>query len=125
MFVFFQFLDFYVILLSPNELEQNLTILLQAPLWAQRVLYVQGSALSNSDLNRAQIERAEACFLLASRNHSDRQAADEHLIIRSWAIKDYAPNCVQYIHLLKPENKMHVQHASNKQIRDYVFIHAP
>ena len=105
--------NFYVVLLSPSELDQNLAMILQVPLWSQRVIYIQGSAINNSDLNRAQIEYAEACFLLASRNYHDRQAADQHSILRSWAIKDYAPNCIQYVHLLKPENKMHVQHASN------------
>jgi potassium channel subfamily T protein 1 len=100
------------VLLSPSELDKNLAIILQVPLWSQRVIYIQGSAMNNSDLNRAQVEHAEACFIMAARNYPDRQAADQHTILRSWAIKDYAPHCVQYVHLLKPENKMHVQHAS-------------
>ena len=104
--------NFFVILLSPNDLDQHLGIILQIPIWSQRVIFIQGSALNNTDLNRAQVERAEACFILAARNYIDRQSADEHTILRSWAIKDYAPNCVQYIHLMKPQNKMHVQHAS-------------
>lgn len=104
--------NFYVVLLSPSELDQNLSIILQVPLWSQRVIYIQGSALNNFDLNRAQVEHAEACFIMAARNYHDRQASDQHSILRSWAIRDYAPNCVQYVHLLKPENKMHVQHAS-------------
>ena len=104
--------NFFVVLLSPNDLDQHLSMVLQIPIWSQRVIFIQGSALNNSDLNRAQVERAEACFILAARNYHDRQSADEHSILRSWAIKDYAPNIVQYVHLLKPENKMHVQHAS-------------
>jgi potassium channel subfamily T protein 1 len=108
--------NFFVILLSPNDLDQHLGIILQIPIWSQRVIFIQGSALNNTDLNRAQVERAEACFILAARNYIDRQSADEHTILRSWAIKDYAPNCVQYIHLMKPQNKMHVQHASKKTL---------
>lgn len=104
--------NFYVVLLSPSELDQNLAMILQVPLWAQRLIYIQGSALNRADLNRAQVDFAEACFIMAARNYPDRQAADQHTILRSWAIKDYAPHCVQYVHLLKPENKMHVQHAS-------------
>ena len=104
--------NFYVVLLSPSESDQNLAMILQVPLWSQRVIYIQGSVLNNSDLNRAQIEHAEAVFILASRNYHDREAADQHSILRSWAIRDYAPNVCQYVHLLKPENKLHVQYAS-------------
>ena len=89
-------------------------MILQVPLWSQRVIYIQGSILNNNDLNRAQMDQAEACFILAPRNYHDRQAADQHSILRSWAVKDFAPNVTQYVHLLKAENKMHVQHASNK-----------
>jgi potassium channel subfamily T protein 1 len=65
------------------------------------------------------MEYAEACFILAARNYMDRQVADQHSIIRSWAIKDYAPHLTQYVHLLKPENKMHVQHASKLKLSKY------
>ncbi len=111
--------NFYAVLLSPCDLDPNLAMILQVPLWSQRVIYIQGSAMNNSDLNRAQVEHAEACFIMAARNYPDRQAADQHTILRSWAIKDYAPHCVQYVHLLKPENKMHVQHASTKNANDF------
>lgn len=79
--------NYYVVLLSPFDLDPNLAIILQVPLWSQRVIYLQGSALNNSDLNRAQIEKAEACFILADRHNKDRYAADQHSILRSWAIK--------------------------------------
>lgn len=74
-------------------------IILQVPIWAQRVIYIQGSALKDTDLTRARLKRhfhfnnqsklpfffffdffirmnaAEACFILASRNYNDRSAA--------------------------------------------------
>ncbi len=110
------FKNFSVVFLSPCELDPNLSIILQSPIWAQRVIYIRGSALNNADLNRARIEHADACFIFAARNYHDRAAADQHTILRSWAVKDYAPNCIQYVHLLKPDNKIHVQHASIKKI---------
>ncbi len=113
--------NFYVVLMSPSELDPNLGSILQIPLWSQRVIYIQGSALNNSDLNRAQMEFAEACFILAARNYQDRQTADQHTILRSWAIKDYAPHVIQYIHLFKPENKMHLQHASKPITTSFLF----
>lgn len=104
--------NYYVVILSPSELDPNLAMIFQMPIWSQRVIYIKGSALRNSDLNRAQVDYAEACFIMAARNYHDRQLADQHTILRSWAVRDFAPNCIQYVHLLKPENKMHVQHAS-------------
>ena len=89
------------------------------PIWSQRVIYIQGSVLNNNDLNRTSIEKAKACFILTARIFKDRNLADQHTILRSWAIRDFAPSCVQYIQLLKCENKIHVQHASNKNFINF------
>lgn len=79
---------------------------------------------------------AEACFILAARNYADRSAAvstseffisaglaclikdlttqDEHTILRSWAIRDFAPNVPQYVQIFRPENKIHVAFAGEQ-----------
>nr|XP_006821642.1 PREDICTED: potassium channel subfamily T member 2-like [Saccoglossus kowalevskii] len=44
--------DYFVVLLSPCELDSTMRLLLQIPIWAQRVIYVQGSALRDQDLQR-------------------------------------------------------------------------
>lgn len=67
--------DFFVVLLSPCELDTTMKMILQVPLWAQRVIYIQGSALKDTDLTRARMNAAEACFILAARNYADRSAA--------------------------------------------------
>lgn len=36
---------------------------------------------------------------------------DEHTILRSWAVKDFAPNVPQYVQIFRPENKLHVKFA--------------
>jgi len=112
--------NYYVVILSPSEMNPNLTQILQVPMWSQRVIYIQGSLLNSSDLQRAQMEFAEACFILACRNYQSRDEADQHTIVRSWAVKDYAPNCVQYVHVLKPESKLHLDHASNNRLAVYL-----
>jgi len=66
-------------------------------MWAQRVIYIQGSCLKDADLTRARMGEAEACFILAARNYADKTAADEHTILRSWAVKDFAPAVPQYV----------------------------
>lgn len=59
---------------------------LQVPIWAQRAIYIQGSCLKDTDLIRARMNEAEACFILAARNYADKTAADEHTILRSFII---------------------------------------
>ncbi|KAJ0183829.1 hypothetical protein K1T71_000252 [Dendrolimus kikuchii] len=103
--------DYYVVLLSPMELDNTMRMILQVPIWAQRVIYIQGSCLKDTDLIRARMYEAEACFILAARNYADKTAADEHTILRSWAVKDFAPIVPQYVQIFRPENKLHVKFA--------------
>uniref|UniRef100_A0A8C2L8C9 Potassium channel, subfamily T, member 1 n=1 Tax=Cyprinus carpio TaxID=7962 RepID=A0A8C2L8C9_CYPCA len=105
--------DYYVVILCPCEVDVQVRRILQIPLWSQRVIYLQGSALKNQDLLRAKMDDAEACFILSSRNEADRMAADHQTILRAWAVKDFAPNCPLYVQILKPENKFHVKFADH------------
>ncbi|CAH1778585.1 unnamed protein product, partial [Owenia fusiformis] len=110
--------DYYVVLLSPCELEPTIKMILSVPIWAQRVIYIQGSVLKDSDLNRCRMQDAEACFILAQRNYADRNAADQHTIMRSWAVRDFAPHCPQYVQIFRPENKFHVKFAEHVVCED-------
>ncbi|XP_064616919.1 potassium channel subfamily T member 2-like [Liolophura sinensis] len=110
--------DYFVVFLSPCELDPTMKMLLQVPLWSQRVIYIRGSALKDSDLARCRMQDAEACFVLAARNYIDRTAADQHTILRSWAVKDYAPECPQYVQVFRPENKFHVKFAEHVVCED-------
>ncbi|KAL7980964.1 hypothetical protein Chor_002118 [Crotalus horridus] len=102
--------DYYVVILCPTEMDIQVRRVLQIPLWSQRVIYLQGSALKDQDLMRAKcissltsqqnwikrtlyicrMDNGEACFILSSRNEVDRTAA-----------------------ILKPENKFHVKFADH------------
>ncbi|XP_018340618.1 PREDICTED: potassium channel subfamily T member 2 [Trachymyrmex septentrionalis] len=110
--------DYYVVLLSPMELDTTMRMILQVPIWAQRVIYIQGSCLKDGDLARARMNEAEACFVLAARNYADKTAADEHTILRSWAVKDFAPIVPQYVQIFRPENKLHVKFAEHVVCED-------
>ncbi|XP_052375967.1 potassium channel subfamily T member 1-like [Oncorhynchus keta] len=103
--------DYYVVILCPAEMDVQVRRVLHVPLWAQRVIYLQGSALKDQDLMRAKMDDAEACFILSNRFEVDRFAADHQTILRAWAVKDFAPNCPLYVQILKPENKFHVKFA--------------
>lgn len=104
---------FSVVLLSPCELDTTMKLVLQTPTWNNRVVYIQGSALKATDLIRARMQSAEACFILAARNYNDRSAADEHTILRSWAIRDFSPYVPQYVQIFRTENKIHVAFAEH------------
>ncbi|XP_071480068.1 potassium channel subfamily T member 2-like [Diadema antillarum] len=110
--------DFFVVLLSPCELDNALKALLMVPLWAQRVIYIQGSALKDQDLIRCRMDDAEACFILSPRNFMDRCEADQQTILRTWAVKDFAPSVPLYIQILKPDNRFHVQFADHVVCED-------
>ncbi|XP_063282597.1 potassium channel subfamily T member 2 isoform X1 [Pelobates fuscus] len=105
--------DYYVVILCPTEMDVQVRRVLQIPMWSQRVIYLQGSALKDQDLLRAKMDNAEACFILSSRCEVDRTAADHQTILRAWAVKDFAPNCPLYVQILKPENKFHVKFADH------------
>jgi len=79
-------------------------------LWKQRVFYIHGSALRDSDLERAKVDQAKAVFIIPSRG-IDKDMADQHTILRSWAIKDFAPNTPQFVQLFRPENTINIKFA--------------
>ncbi|XP_022242333.1 potassium channel subfamily T member 1-like [Limulus polyphemus] len=110
--------DYFVVLLTPCEPDTTTKMILQVPMWAQRVIYIQGSALKDADLTRARLNAAEACFMLTGRNYVDRNAADQHTILRSWAVRDFAPNVPQYVQIFRPENKVHVAFAEHVVCED-------
>ncbi|ELK08947.1 Potassium channel subfamily T member 2 [Pteropus alecto] len=103
--------DYYVVILCPTEMDVQVRRVLQIPMWSQRVIYLQGSALKDQDLLRAKMDDAEACFILSSRCEVDRTSSDHQTILRAWAVKDFAPNCPLYVQILKPENKFHIKFA--------------
>ncbi|XP_071112258.1 potassium channel subfamily T member 2-like [Haliotis cracherodii] len=112
-----------VVLMSSDELDTSMQMILKDPKWANRVLYIRGSALKDIDLKRCRINDAEACFFLAAKNCGCRDKAemirfDQHTILRSWAVKDFAPKCRQYVQLFRAENKMHVKFAEHVVCED-------
>ena len=65
-----------VVLMAADEMENsNMSVILKDPKWAQRVIYMIGSALKDSDLKRCRMFQAEACFILAPRYIEDRSKA--------------------------------------------------
>lgn len=96
-------------------------------MWSDKIVYICGSALKNKDLERTHIKKAKACFILSARHIKKKSESvcvillyikkltklfkDERTILRSWAIKDFAPNVPQYVQVFRPQTKIHLQHA--------------
>lgn len=64
-------------------------MILQVPIWAQRVIYIQGSCLKDGDLARARMNEAEACFVLAARNYADKTAAVSVIFDESYGLMTF------------------------------------
>ena len=64
-----------VVLMAADAMDSTMQVILKDPKWSQRVVYMRGSALKDTDLKRCRIDEAEACFILAPRHISDRNKA--------------------------------------------------
>ena len=59
------------------------------------------------------VNQAKAVFILSARGILDKNLADQHTILRSWAIKDFAPNTPQFVQIFRPDNVVHVKFAGD------------
>ncbi|KAI6192049.1 Calcium-activated BK potassium channel alpha subunit [Aphelenchoides bicaudatus] len=99
-----------VALLSPCDLDVGMRNLLRIPMWSDRVCFYRGTALRDEDLDRVNMSTARACFILSARNVQQKKESDHQTILRSWAVKDYAPDVPQYVQVFLAETKMHLEH---------------
>ncbi|KAB0396147.1 hypothetical protein E2I00_019938, partial [Balaenoptera physalus] len=70
--------DYYVVILCPTEMDVQVRRVLQIPMWSQRVIYLQGSALKDQDLLRAKdirqttsTQHAEKCGVVTLEYSND------------------------------------------------------
>jgi potassium channel subfamily T member 1 len=55
------------------------------------------------------VNQARAVFIIPCRCSIDKDEADQHTILRSWAIKEFSPLTPQYVQLFRPENRIHIK----------------
>ena len=65
-----------VVILCPSLPSHNLRRVLLDPAYEQRVKYLQGSAMSRTDLLRAKAGVAKACYVMVDKRALDSDAAD-------------------------------------------------
>ncbi|BFZ24172.1 hypothetical protein BsWGS_27211 [Bradybaena similaris] len=107
-----------VIILCCQELDSSKRVITTDPRWSENVIYMKGSALKHMDLTRCHAQKAYACFFLPPRPTQNKALADRHTVLRSWAVKDFAPNCKQYVYLFKAVNRLHVKYAEHVMCED-------
>ena len=71
----------HVVLLNPNEPNEDLVQLLRDPVYGNRVKYVKGSSISFRCLQKARVKQAEACFVLSSRYSKQDDVDDDALTV--------------------------------------------
>uniref|UniRef100_A0A673LKH5 Potassium channel subfamily T member 2-like n=1 Tax=Sinocyclocheilus rhinocerous TaxID=307959 RepID=A0A673LKH5_9TELE len=104
--------EYYVIILCPAEQDAAVRRVLRIPMWSHRVIYLQGSALKDQDLVRANYIY-DNFYEYSTFNNLFVSSQDHQTILRAFAVKDFAPSCTLFVQILKPENKFHVKFADH------------
>ncbi|XP_067879335.1 calcium-activated potassium channel subunit alpha-1-like isoform X2 [Heterodontus francisci] len=71
--------------------------------------FFQGSVLNPTDLDRVQLDEADACLILADKNCLNPEAEDSTNIMRAIAVKQYCPEMRVIAQVLQYHSKAYVQ----------------
>jgi len=112
---------YQTVILSSTEPTAEMNELLKSPLEFY-ITYLQGHCMRDHDLQRASVETAKACFVLASKNSTMTGMEDAMTIMQALNIKRYVSttkpgtSIFMLIQLLRPENKEHLVGSSTKDL---------
>jgi hypothetical protein len=110
------------VILSPRPPSHEMLELMKSPLQFF-ITYLQGHCMRDSDLYRANVHNAKACFVLANK-HSNRTSdtEDATAIMQALNIKRFVARAspgrsiFMLIQLLRPENKDHLLGTSTEEL---------
>lgn len=100
------------VIVGPEEPSEEVINLLDHPVLQHRVAYIKGSVMSEEDLCRVGADTARACFILVSKQASDRQEADAETIVRLLAIRNYNPDLEIFSQIVSPTYLNYISDAS-------------
>jgi hypothetical protein len=106
----------HCVLLQPSLPTKSVKSLLKDPQFAQNVTYLEGSALNDNDLKRADIVNARAIFIMTNKFSSNPDEEDAKTILEQFSIQKYIRlNSIHSslhplfcLQLIRPENKRHL-----------------
>lgn len=115
----FDNVDIDTVVLQPRPPDDLILELLRKKSGRYNITYLQGSALVDSDLKRAQAETAHAVFIMTNKFSKDYDEEDAEIIMQQFNIKRYIgthnpllflsnPKLVFCTQLIRPENRKHL-----------------
>lgn len=91
-----------LVFLSPTAATDEIKAVLTTPLYENLICYIQGSVVSEPNMDRAQLRDAAAVFLLSDKSDGE----DDLNVFRAWAVHKYAPNVPLYLYTNRGDLEM-------------------
>jgi hypothetical protein len=95
-----------VIVLCPNKPDTAIETVLCHPLYETRVKWLEGSAMLDMDLHRAEVEHCSACFVMVDKNASESEImeSDDLVNLITMSICHWNPNIPIFTQALTSAN---------------------
>ncbi|EQC39519.1 hypothetical protein SDRG_02957 [Saprolegnia diclina VS20] len=97
-----------VVILCPSLPSHNLKRILLNGAYEQRVIYLQGSAMLDSDLKRASASTARLCFVMINKLSNDGDQSDTASNLLTISLRHYTRRVPLFVQVLKTDNIRHV-----------------
>jgi hypothetical protein len=99
-----------VAVLLPERPSVDLIGLQNNPQYDEKLQFLVGSPLFDSDLARVRLQDASAVFLLTDKYASDPESVDISIILQALAVAEFAPDLrwSTYVQLIRRESKAHL-----------------
>jgi len=96
------------VMLMPGEPSDDLlSLVISNPIYEERVQYVKGSPLNESDLRRAEIQLAAACIVLSDPFADSKQTSDVDTVLCTKAISMFSSDLEICVQLMLESSKVH------------------
>ncbi|EQC42791.1 hypothetical protein SDRG_00512 [Saprolegnia diclina VS20] len=90
------------VVMAPHEPSEAVRAILIHPLFMGKVFYVKGSILSEEDLHRVAVDKAQAAFILTDKNSHDPVSEDANAVLRSLVLENCSPALQTFIQIISP-----------------------
>jgi voltage-gated potassium channel len=97
--------NMHVVVMCPSE---PTSVMREVLLDFGDVTYLNGDVLTTHDMERARLDTASGCFLLADTSAASPNEADALTVMRAIALHHYRPKLRKVVQLLNPKLKVHV-----------------
>ncbi|KAJ3273634.1 potassium channel, sub T, member 2 [Terramyces sp. JEL0728] len=121
-----------IVLLSRSPVSEELKYHLNHYSLKQRVTFLQGSGLENSDFERVQLHHAQASYILASKldfilgtTAENHRIEDEHNTLRAWAFDKFAPDTPIYLETILPQTAYLQEDLASGSTKNYTHFGIP